>query len=160
MLVFSLLGVVKQGKYAELKKVSFLFRENILPSVSIIAPAYNEESTIIESINSLLNLRYPDFEVIVVNDGSKDKTMEKVIKYFELEKSELNFDLKLNTREIRAVYRGAKYPELIFVDKMNGGKADSLNCGINASSKEYFVGIDSDSLLERDAILRITGSFP
>lgn len=159
MLVFSLLGVVKQGKYAELKKVSFLFKENILPSISIIAPAYNEESTIIESINSLLNLRYPDFEVIVVNDGSKDKTMEKVIKYFELEKSELNFELKLNTREIRAVYRGAKYPELIFVDKMNGGKADSLNCGINASSKEYFVGIDSDSLLERDAILRITGSF-
>ncbi len=159
ILVFSFIGVERQSKYFELKKISFLFRENILPSVSVIAPAYNEENTIIESINSLLNLRYPDYEVVVVNDGSKDNTLQKVIRYFELEKSEINFEEKLETKEIRAVYRGARYPELILVDKMNGGKADSLNCGINAACKDYFVGIDSDSLLERDAIMRVTSSF-
>ncbi len=159
VLLFSFKGVVKQARYQELKQLSFLFRENILPSLSIIAPAFNEENTIIESINSLLNLRYPEYELIVVNDGSKDNTLKKVIDYFELEKTDIAVMESLKTRGIRALYKGKKYPELLLVDKINGGKADSLNCGINAASGEYFVGIDSDSLLERDALLRIMGSF-
>ena len=159
VLFFSFVGVVRQARFQELKQLSFLFKENILPSLSIIAPAYNEENTIIESINSLLNLRYPDYELIVVNDGSKDGTLKKVIDYFELEKIDVAINVSLKTRNIKAVYTGKKHPELLFVDKVNGGKADSLNCGINASTKEYFVGIDSDSLLERDALLRIMGSF-
>ena len=159
VLGFSFAGVVRQARFQELKQLSFLFRENILPSLSIIAPAYNEEFTIIESINSLLNLRYPDYELIVVNDGSKDNTLRKVIDYFELEKTDIAIKESLKTRGIRALYKGKKHPELLLVDKINGGKADSLNCGINAAKGEYFVGIDSDSLLERDALLRIMGSF-
>ena len=159
VLGFSFAGVIRQARFQELKQLSFLFRENILPSLSIIAPAYNEEFTIIESINSLLNLRYPDYELIVVNDGSKDNTLRKVIDYFELEKTDIAIKESLKTRGIRALYKGKKHPELLLVDKINGGKADSLNCGINAAKGEYFVGIDSDSLLERDALLRIMGSF-
>ncbi len=159
VLVFSFRGVVKQARFQELKQLSFLFRENILPSLSIVAPAFNEENTIIQSINSLLNLRYPDYELIVVNDGSRDNTLNKVIEYFELEKTDISIKESLKTRGIRALYRGKKHPELLLVDKINGGKADSLNCGINAAKGEYFVGIDSDSLLERDALLRIMGSF-
>ena len=159
VLILSFSGVIRQSRFQELKKLSFLFKENILPTISIVAPAYNEENTIIESINSLLNLRYPDYELVVVNDGSSDNTLRKVVEYFELEKIDTIMESHLKTKKVRAVYRGQKYPELLLVDKMNGGKADSLNCGINASSKEYFVGIDSDSLLERDALLRIMGSF-
>ena len=159
VLAFSFAGVIRQARYQELKQLSFLFRENILPSLSIIAPAFNEENTIIESINSLLNLRYPDYELIVVNDGSKDSTLKKVIDYFELEKTDIAVHESLKTRPIKAFYRGKKHPELLLVDKMNGGKADSLNSGINAAKMDYFVGIDSDSLLERDALLRIMGSF-
>ena len=159
VLGLSLAGVIKQARYQDLKQLSFLFRENILPSLSIIAPAFNEENTIIESINSLLNLRYPDYELIVVNDGSKDNTLNKLIDYFELEKTDIAVMPALKTMQIRAVYKGKKYPELLVVDKVNGGKADSLNCGINAAKGDYFVGIDSDSLLERDALLRIMGSF-
>ena len=159
VLCFSFSGVIKQARYQDLKQLSFLFRENILPSLSIIAPAFNEENTIVESINSLLNLRYPDYELIVVNDGSKDNTLKKVIDYFELEKTDIVIRASLKTMGIRALYKGKKYPELLLVDKINGGKADSLNCGINAAKGDYFVGIDSDSLLERDALLRIMGSF-
>ena len=159
VLGFAFSGVVKQAQYQDLKQLSFMFRENILPSLSIIAPAFNEENTIIESINSLLNLRYPDYELIVVNDGSKDNTLNRVIDYFELEKTDISVPGSLKTRDIRALYKGKKHPELLLVDKINGGKADSLNCGINAAKGDYFVGIDSDSLLERDALLRIMGCF-
>ncbi len=76
-----------------------------------------------------------------------------------LKKTDIAIKESLKTRGIRALYKGKKYPELLLVDKINGGKADSLNCGINAAKGDYFVGIDSDSLLERDALLRIMGSF-
>jgi peptidoglycan-N-acetylglucosamine deacetylase len=155
ILFFSFVGVLQQIKYWKLKKVSFLFKKNILPSISIIAPAYGEESTIIESANSLLNLKYPDYELIIVNDGSKDKTLETLINYFGLEKVDIYINERINTQPIRGVYTNKSIPKLIVVDKANGGKADSLNSGINVSSKTYFCGIDADSLLEPDALLKI-----
>ena len=156
ILIFSFIGVTKQAKEWNLKKITFLFKEGILPSISIIAPAFNEESTIIESANSLFNLKYPDYELIIVNDGSKDNTIQTLIAYFKLEKVDIMIDEKLITMPIRGVYKNKYMPKLIVVDKENGGKADSLNTGINISSKEYFCGIDADSLLETDALLKLT----
>lgn len=155
LLFFSILGAYQQTKYWNLKQLTFLFKPRIMPSISIIAPAFREEATIIESVNSLLNLRYPNYELIIVNDGSTDNTLHKLITYFNLEKVDPHIQHRLKTKPVRGVYLNASIPKLIVIDKANGGKADSLNVGINISKKEYFCGIDADSLLEDDALLKL-----
>ncbi|WP_103927453.1 glycosyltransferase [Petrotoga sp. SL27] len=155
LLMFSFFHVNQQERLWRIKNSSFLFKKKILPSVSIIAPAYNEEKTIIESANSLLNLKYPDYELIIVNDRSKDKTLNVLIQYYDLIRVDHIFEYKLNTKPIRGIYMNPSIPKLVVVDKENGGKADSLNAGINISRKEYFCGIDADSLLEDDALLKL-----
>jgi cellulose synthase/poly-beta-1,6-N-acetylglucosamine synthase-like glycosyltransferase/HEAT repeat protein len=159
LLIASVVGIRRQAELADLLRLSLLFKENLLPSVSIISPAYNEEASIVESVSSLLTLRYPDYEVIVVNDGSRDNTLRRLIEYFGLERTDLFVHRYLSTEEIRGIYASKRYPELLVIDKLNGGKADSLNAGINLARKEYFAGIDADSLLERDALLNLTGKF-
>ena len=155
LLFFSRLNVSRQIKLWSCKNRRMLFRRRMLPGVSIIAPAYNEEAVIIESANSLLNLSYPDYEVIFVNDGSADNTLGTLVEYFDLKRIDYNYEKKLNTEPIRGVYTNPSYPKLLVVDKENGGKADSLNAGIVISQKEYFCCIDSDSLLEDEALLRL-----
>jgi cellulose synthase/poly-beta-1,6-N-acetylglucosamine synthase-like glycosyltransferase len=159
LLFFSVLGAHQQAGFGDLLRLSFLFKEHVLPSVSIISPAFNEEASIVESVSSLLTLRYPDFEVIVVNDGSRDGTLRKLIDYFHLERTDPFVHRYLATEKIRAIYASRRYPELLVIDKANGGKADSLNAGINLARKEYFAGIDADSMLERDALLALAGKF-
>lgn len=154
VLAVSLRGARVQARLWNSKDSRFLFTKDLLPSVSIIAPAYNESANIIESTNSLLNQRYPDFELIIVNDGSKDETLNTLIDYFDLEKRDRLIRRRLHTRPIRGIYTNKNIPNLIVVDKVNGGKADSLNLGLNVANKEFFCGIDADSLLEPDALLR------
>jgi len=132
-----------------------LFERDLLPSISIIAPAYNEEKSIIESVTSLLNLKYPKYEVIVINDGSKDETINMLIKHFDLERKHPFFKQKIQTKPLRGVYVNKKIPNLIVIDKQNGGKADALNMGINVSKNDYVCGIDADSLLEEEALLKL-----
>ena len=127
--------------------------------VSIVAPAYNESLTIEASIKSLLSLRYPEFEVIVVNDGSKDSTVETMIKAFDLYPVHPIYRQRVHTQPVRGIYRSRVEPRLIFVDKQNGGKADALNCGINVSRYPLFCGIDADTLILPDALLKIALPF-
>jgi cellulose synthase/poly-beta-1,6-N-acetylglucosamine synthase-like glycosyltransferase len=156
LLIFSYFGLQQQVKYSKIKKNTFLFKNKILPSISIIAPAYAEEENIIESVNSQLNLQYPDYELVVVSDGSPDNTLKVLIDYFELERVDVVIDEKIQTQPIRGVYKNEyDYPKLTVVDKSNGGKADALNVGINVSKNDFFCGIDSDSLLEPDALLKL-----
>lgn len=155
LLLISAWGIYKQRKYWRIKETSFLFKPGVLPSISIIAPAYNEVANIIESTSSLLNLKYPRYEVVVVNDGSKDDTLTRIIEHFNLEKVDKKIQSKINTMPIRGVYANKEIPKLIVVDKANGGKADSLNVGINVSRFDYVCGIDADSLLEEKALLKI-----
>ena len=154
VLLISVHGARIQKRLWSCKDVSLLYTRELLPSVSIIAPAYNEAGNIIESVNSLLNQQYPDFELIVVNDGSKDETLNSLITHFNLEKRDRIIRRRLNTRPLRGIYTNKNIPNLIVVDKVNGGKADSLNLGLNVASKEFFCGIDADSLLEPQALLR------
>lgn len=155
LLLFSRINVSKQSKLWSYKTKKMLFKERMLPGVSIIAPSFNEEKIIIESANSLLNLTYPDYELIIVNDGSRDNTLNTLIEYFNLKRVDYVYKKKLDTEPIRGVYVNPSLPKLIVVDKENGGKADSLNTGIMISNKEYFCCIDSDSLLEDDALLKL-----
>lgn len=155
LLALSFINAKNQIRLWRAKNMSLLFKKGVMPSVSIIAPAYNEEKTIIESANSLLNLKYPDYELIIVNDGSKDNTLDVLMRYFDLTRVDYIVETKLSTKPIRGVYVNRQMPKLIVVDKENGGKADSLNSGINIANKEYFCGIDADSLLEDEALLKL-----
>ncbi|MGB5823887.1 MAG: glycosyltransferase [Proteocatella sp.] len=155
LLLLSANNMKKQARLWSIKTKTMLFKKNMLPAISIIAPAYNEEMTIIESITSLLNLKYPEYELIVVNDGSKDNTLNTIIDRFDLKRVDYLIDSKINTKEVRGVYMNRSMPNLIVVDKLNGGKADSLNVGINVSTKEFFCCIDADSLLEDESLLKL-----
>lgn len=130
-----------------------------LPPVSILAPAYNEEAGVVESVRSLLALEYPSFEVIVINDGSKDRTLAVLIEAFELRPVQRAYEPSIQCRRIRALYGSSRLPRLLVVDKENGGKADALNAGINLSRAPLFCGIDADSMLDVDALLRIAQAF-
>lgn len=129
------------------------------PPIALLAPAYNEEMTIAESVRSLLSLHYPSFEVIVVNDGSLDETLQVLIDTFELRPIQRHFELAIGHAPIRGVYGATHQPRLIVVDKENGGKADALNAGINVSRAPIFCSMDADSLLEPDALLRAVKPF-
>ncbi|NLO32838.1 MAG: glycosyltransferase, partial [Candidatus Hydrogenedentes bacterium] len=122
--------------------------------VSILVPAYNEDAGIVDSVRSLLGLRYPQTEIIIVNDGSKDQTLKLAIEQFRMHPVKRDYNPRLPTKEIRGVYQSAIHPHLFLVDKENGGKADALNAGINLSRYPYFCSIDGDSILEESSLLR------
>ncbi len=132
---------------------------DLAPPISLIAPAHNEALTIQQSVRSLLALRYPNIEVLVVNDGSKDDTLKVLIEAFDLEPIARAHDLELKHEPIRAVYGSSDHPRLFVIDKENGGKADALNAGINLSRTPVVCSIDADSLLESDALLRAVRPF-
>lgn len=155
---FALVGSKKQVNLSKTRKYSLLFSDKLLPGISIIAPAYNEEISIIESVTSLLNLQYPNYEVVVVNDGSKDLTLKKLVEHFDLERKHPTHKTYLETRKIRGIYTCKDIPNLVVVDKQNGGKADALNVGINVSKNPFVCGIDADSILEGDALLKLASA--
>ncbi len=127
--------------------------------MTLICPAYNEEAGVVASVNSLISLRYPEFQVVVVNDGSTDGTLARLIGAFRLHPSQRVVRQLLPTQEVRAIYESAYVPNLVVVDKVNGGKADALNCGINLARYPLVCCMDGDSLLENDALLRIARPF-
>ncbi|UFS70770.1 glycosyltransferase family 2 protein [Geomonas sp. RF6] len=127
--------------------------------ISILVPAYNEEATIATSLRFSLSLRYPEFELVVVNDGSTDNTMEVLRREFRLVQIEKPIKIVLQHNRIRGVYVSLDHPHLVVVDKENGGKADALNAGINASQYPLVCSVDADSLLEEDALMRAAKLF-
>lgn len=134
-------------------------RSPLTPPISILAPAFNEEANVEENVRSLLTLDYPLFEVILINDGSSDRTLEVLIARFDLRPSERSYELAVPCKPIRAVYESATHRNLVVIDKANGGKADALNAGLNLSLYPLFCGIDADSILEADALLRLVRPF-
>ncbi|MBO6096446.1 MAG: glycosyltransferase, partial [Bacteroidales bacterium] len=130
------------------------------PGVSIVAPAYNEEKTVITNVKSLLSLDYPDFEVVIVNDGSKDRTLELLIENFDLVKVPYAYVEKIKTKPFRGLYKtrsdNPAFKRLTVVDKVNGGtKADASNAGVNVVSNKFFVCTDVDCVLDQYALYRI-----
>ncbi|UOE57845.1 glycosyltransferase [Bacillus sp. CMF12] len=129
--------------------------ESFAKPVSIIVPAYNEEAGIVASVRSLLSIDYPSFEIIVVNDGSKDATIEKMITHYQMKEINAAVRKQVETKSVKKIYQSASLPNLFLIDKENGGKADALNAGINFSHYPYFCSLDGDSVLERDAFLKV-----
>jgi poly-beta-1,6-N-acetyl-D-glucosamine synthase len=122
--------------------------------VSVVVAAYNEETAIVATVRSLLDLDYPEHEVIVVNDGSSDTTLAELVGAFALEPYELFARRVFQTAEVHAVYRSDRHPNLFVVDKENGGKADALNAGLNVARYRYVCGVDADTIFDRAALLK------
>ncbi|WP_341904799.1 glycosyltransferase [Polaromonas sp. YR568] len=129
------------------------------PGISLLVPAYNEEATITASVQSMFQLTYSDFEIIVINDGSKDGTLEVLKREFSLLPFPEAPREGLTTKPVRGIYRSLKYPNLRVIDKENGGKADSLNAGINAARHPLFCGVDADSILARNSLQLVAKPF-
>jgi cellulose synthase/poly-beta-1,6-N-acetylglucosamine synthase-like glycosyltransferase len=127
--------------------------------ISILVPAYNERSSIVTSVRSLLQLNYPEFEIVVINDGSTDETFKILEREFALVPFPEAYRQQLDTKPIRAVYRSTLFNNLRVIDKENGGKADSLNSGINVLRYPLFCCVDADSILEKDSLQRVVQPF-
>ena len=161
-LVFTILSIFGVRHYRNITayvRYKELFHLPSVKPISIIAPAFNEENTIIENVHSLLSLEYPQYEVIIVNDGSKDSTLKRLISSFDLKKTNHIFRKVINTKKIKGIYASPSIQNLIVIDKENGKKADALNAGLNISKYSLFCAIDSDSLLEKDSLLKIVRPF-
>jgi len=130
------------------------YSEAALP-IALLVPAYNEEATIVENIRSLMSLHYPQFEIIVINDGSKDETVAAVMAAYGLTPIRRSYEEAVPHKPIRGLYGSPNHPNLLLIDKENGGKSDALNAGINLSRAPLFCAVDADSILESDSLLRI-----
>ena len=163
-LILAVISTLEMRRY--MKKNYFVDYKYILsspfaPGISLIAPAYNEGLTIIDNVKSLLSIMYNNFEVVIVNDGSKDDTLQKMIPAFDLVKVDFDVQYQIATRNVRGVYksRNRAFKKLMVVDKENGGKADALNVGLNLSRKDLVACIDVDCIIEPDALLKMVKPF-
>ncbi|GAB4332378.1 MAG: glycosyltransferase [Calditrichia bacterium] len=127
--------------------------------ITLIVPAYNESRNIVTSLHSLLQIYYPNFEVILVNDGSTDDTLEKLREAFHLKISPRIPTGNIKTQKIRRIFYSGDYDNLFVIDKENGGKADAINAGINFARFPLVCVIDADSILERDAFVKMVRPF-
>ena len=156
LLLVALKVSIKRNRQQAIASYDQMRVSPLTPPISILVPAHNEEGSIVESVRSLLTLDYPEFEVIVVSDGSSDSTLDRLIEHFQLSLSDYNYIPEIETKPVRGVYLSRDDRRLIVVDKeAAGSKADAINCGINLSSKIYVCVVDADALLESDSLLRI-----
>lgn len=137
----------------------WLLTSEATPPISLLVPGYNEEATIVESLRSMLTLRYPEYEIIVVNDGSKDATLARLIEAFDLKPVHRAAPGRTSYQPIRGIYATPAIPGLLVVDKHNGGKADALNAAMDLARHPYICSVDADSLLDSDALLRAVRPF-
>lgn len=159
-IVLLIISVYYTRKY--LRENSFvnfnhLVSTHFAPSISVLVPMFNEEKNAVASIKSLLNLHYVNFDIIVINDGSKDNTAFKIIDTFHMERVSKKMILNLPNMPIKGIYKSnlKAYNKLIFVDKENGGKSDALNTGLNISDKDFVLCIDGDCLIVEDALTKM-----
>lgn len=152
--MFSMTNYLRSNRFVDYQVI---LNSTLAPKLSLIAPAYNEGLTIEENVQSLLSLNYNNYEVIVINDGSKDNTLQLLIDTYDLKPVDVAITEKLATKPVKGVYKSFNkaFRKLTVIDKVNGGKADALNVGINYSENPYVVCIDVDCILEKDALLKL-----
>lgn len=152
----SIIGYFRRKPFAGF---DFISRSEWTLPISILVPAYNEEKTIADSAKALLSINYPELELIIINDGSKDRTMEVLVGEFLLRKVDKAFKKALFTKPIKGAYISAAFPNLLVIDKENGGKADALNAGLNFSKYPLFCSVDADTILEENSLVRLVKPF-
>ncbi|KHF29947.1 Poly-beta-1,6-N-acetyl-D-glucosamine synthase [Anoxybacillus sp. BCO1] len=155
LLVVSLIQLRRMYELDEWEPYEEMLDVSYTKPVSILVPAYNEEAGIFATVRSLLSIEYPEYEIVVINDGSTDDTLARLKRDFDLIPMKRVIREQLKTKRVRAVYRSRKFSHLFVIDKENGGKADALNAGINFSTYPYVCSIDGDSVIERRAFLKV-----
>jgi cellulose synthase/poly-beta-1,6-N-acetylglucosamine synthase-like glycosyltransferase len=159
LLVSSLLELRRHMLLITDESRHLLLSSTLSPTISILAPAYNEEPTIETSLRALLALQYPNLEIIVISDGSKDLTVQVLAEKFDLVPVKTIYEQRIKTKPVRSLYRSSTYPSLVVVDKENGGKADALNVGLSFARGELVCAMDADTLIEADGLQRMVRPF-
>jgi cellulose synthase/poly-beta-1,6-N-acetylglucosamine synthase-like glycosyltransferase len=159
LLVSSLLEMWRHMLLIADESRHLLLSSTLSPTISILAPAFNEESTIEASLRALLALQYPSLEIIVISDGSKDRTVQVLIDRFALVPVKTIYEQRIKTKPVHTLYRSSAYPALVVVDKDNGGKADALNVGLSFAKGELVCAMDADTLIEADGLQRMVRPF-
>ena len=155
LLFVSLYAVSLHSKYAARLTHQDLLESPVTPPVALIVPAHNEEEGIVQTVLSLLELSYPEKELIVVDDGSTDRTSQRLIEHFGLKRVDFIYRARLEAKPPQAFYYSPQRPELLLIAKENGGKPDALNVGINMARSPYFCTVDADSIIEKESLLRL-----
>ncbi len=149
----------RQNRWQRLADRLSLFEGDMAPPISILVPAFNEEPTIVDSVRSLMQLRYPTFELVVVNDGSRDRTLEALVEAFGLRPTRRVLRAHVPRGRVRGIYSSPHHPHLVVLDVVNGGKAQALNLALAFSRHPLFLAIDADSIMERDTLLQLALPF-
>ena len=163
--ILALLSYYAIKKYLNTKHFipnNVIIKSNYIPGVSVVAPAFNEGATVVYNVKSLLSLTYPKYEVVLVNDGSTDDTLQKLINEFELVKVDFYYQEKIKTSRVRGHYKSTNplYSKLLVVDKKNAkSKADAANAGINSTKYPLFLCTDVDCILKNDTIIKLAKPF-
>ena len=157
--IFSIPELLTNWHIGDDENLRLLRTAEVIPPVSVLVPAYNEERTIVRSVQSFLSLEYPRHEVVVVNDGSTDGTIQVLIEAYDLYEAPQAYQTLVATSKVKAYYRSRVHTALACIDKENGGKGDSLNAALNAARFPYVLAVDADTLIESDALLRLARPF-
>jgi len=156
MLLIALQTSARHHHLLQSYRLSWIKETSLAPPISIIVPAHNEEKSIRVSVRKLIELDYPEVEIVVVNDGSQDRTLEELQREFRLRNVHTLYIPEVESAPVRGLYRSETHPTLVVVDKESAGsKADAVNAGLNAATSPYVCVVDADSVLERDSLLRI-----
>src|SRR5712691_7902541 len=156
MLIIALKTSARHQRRLQSYRLGWFKESPMAPPITIIVPAHNEESSIRVAARNLLELDYPELEVIVVNDGSEDRTLEELREEFRLRPVRAVYVPEANSAPVRGLFRSEVNASLLVIDKESAGsKADAVNAGLNAATSPYVCIVDADSVLERDALLRI-----
>jgi len=156
MLIVALKTSAAHQRRLESHRLPWIKESPMAPPITVIAPAHNEENSIRVAVRNLLELEYPELEVIVVNDGSEDGTLKEMQEEFHLRPVRAVYIPVAKSAPVRGLYRSDTDARLVVIDKEPGGsKADAVNAGLNAATSPYVCVVDADSLLERDALLRM-----
>jgi cellulose synthase/poly-beta-1,6-N-acetylglucosamine synthase-like glycosyltransferase len=160
--LLSFRGIMKFQRKNSYVDYTKMLQSPLAPGISIIAPAFNEAVTIIQNVRSLLTLNYPRFEVLIVNDGSTDNTLQKLIDEFQLVQVDFAYNERIKSQPVKRLFKSTNsaYDKLVVIDKINGkSKADASNAGINAAAYDYFLCTDVDCIIEKDTLLRMIKPF-
>lgn len=158
IIIFSRRAITRTKKEATFLDVNLIKGAKDLPSISLIAPAYNEGKTIVTNVRSLLSIQYPEYELIISNDGSTDNSLKQLITTFDLEVIPFYEGHKeIEYAPIKTIYKSTnpKYINLTVIDKENGGRSDALNSGISYAKSNLVLCTDADCIIEQDALLKM-----
>jgi cellulose synthase/poly-beta-1,6-N-acetylglucosamine synthase-like glycosyltransferase len=156
MLIVALKTTTAHQRRLQSYRLDWFKASPLAPPITMIVPAHNEEKSIRVAVRNLLELDYPELEIIVVNDGSEDRTLDEMREEFRLRPVRTVYIPEAKCAPVRGLYRSELDGRLLIIDKESGGsKADAVNAGLNAATSPYVCVVDADSVLERDALLRI-----